>query len=140
MAEEESPPDVFVAVDTTQIARSVSALYISGSLNNFIYEYYIHHQADLKKYQSPGDFYTGFKNDELFNELVAYARKDSINLSGISDVDRSQVQIRVKALLARLLWRSQGYYFIMNQKDPVLKKAMELLESNNPMPSAVSKH
>ena len=34
-------PDVFVAVDTTQIARSVSALYISGTLNNFIYEYYI---------------------------------------------------------------------------------------------------
>jgi len=134
-------PDVFVAVDTTQIARSVSALYISGSLNNFIYEYYIHHQADLKKYQSPGDFYTGFKNDEaLWNELVAYARKDSINLSVISDADRSQVQIRVKALLSRLLWRSQGYYFIMNQKDPVMKKAMELLESNNPMPSAVSKH
>jgi hypothetical protein len=46
----------------------------------------------------------------------------------------------VKALLARLLWRTQGYFFIMNQKDPVLKKAMELLNSNSPMPSAVSKH
>ena len=134
-------PDVFVAVDTTQIARSVSALYISGSLNNFIYEYYIHHQTELRKYQSPADFYTEFKNDEaVWNDLVKYARKDSIYLSGVSDQDRSLVEIRVKALLARLLWRSQGYYFIMNQKDPVLKKAMELLESNNPMPSAVSKH
>ena len=82
-----------------------------------------------------------FKNDEaVWNDLVIYAKKDSINLSGVSDEDRGQVEIRVKALLARLLWRSQGYYFIMNQKDPVLKKAMELLESNNPMPSAVKLH
>ena len=91
--------------------------------------------------QSPADFYTGFKNDEaVWNDLVTYAKKDSIDLTGVSDEDRSQVEIRVKALLARLLWRSQGYFYIMNQKDPVLKKAMELLESNSPMPSAVSKH
>src|ERR1700755_1308520 len=99
------------------------------------------HQIELRKFQSPADFYAGFKNDEVvWNDLVSYARKDSIYLSGIFDQDRSQVEIRLEALLARLLWRSQGYYFIMNQKDPVLKKAMELLESNNPMPSAVSKH
>jgi carboxyl-terminal processing protease len=134
-------PDVFVALDTTQIARSVSALYISGTLNNFIYEYYIQHQAELKKFQTPADFYSGFRNDEdIWNNLIVYAKRDSINLTGITGEDRSQVEIRVKALLARLLWRTQGYFFIMNQKDPVLKKAMELLNSNSPMPSAVSKH
>ncbi|HEY2347506.1 MAG TPA: carboxyl-terminal protease, partial [Puia sp.] len=134
-------PDVFVAVDTTQISRNVSALYISGTLNNFIYEYYIHHQIELKKYLSPADFYAGFKNDEsLWTDMAVYAKKDSINLSVVSEEDRNQVELRMKALLARLIWRSQGYYFIMNQQDPVLKKAMELLASNNPMPSAVSKH
>jgi carboxyl-terminal processing protease len=134
-------PDVFVALDTTQIARSVSALYISGTLNNFIYEYYIHHQVELKKFQSPADFYSGFKNDgDIWKDLLVYAKKDSINLAGVSGEDRSQVEIRVKALLARLLWRTQGYFYIMNQKDPVLNKAMELLESNNPMPSAVKAH
>jgi carboxyl-terminal processing protease len=47
------------------------------------------------------------------------------------------VILRVKALLARLIWRTEGYYYVMNQVDPVMKKAVELLESNNPMPSAV---
>ncbi len=134
-------PDVFVALDTSQIARSVSALYISGTLNNFIYEYYIHHQAELKNFKTPADFYSGFKNNaDVWNSLVQYAKKDSIDLGEVSALDRSQVEIRVKALLARLLWRTQGYFYIINQQDPVVKKAMELLESNNPMPSAVKSH
>lgn len=134
-------PDVFVALDTSQIARSVSALYISGTLNNFIYDYYINHQTELKKFQSPADFYSGFKNDgDVWNSLVLYAKKDSIDIGEVPALDRSQVEIRVKALLARLLWRTQGYFYIMNQRDPVVKKARELLESNSPMPSAVKSH
>src|SRR5450631_3881078 len=134
-------PDVFVALDTTQISRNVSALYISGTLNNFIYEYYIRHQAELKKFLSPANFYSGFKNDAaLWNDLTSFAIKDSIDLRTIGTGDRNQVEIRVKAMLARLVWRSPGYYYVMNQTDPVLKKAMELLESNNPMPSAVKSH
>jgi carboxyl-terminal processing protease len=134
-------PDVFVALDTTQISREVSALFISGELNDFIFGYYIQHQADLKQFRTPAAFYTGFKKDaELWNDLIASAKKDSIDLEGVSASDRSQVEIRAKALLARLLWRTQGYFYIMNQRDPVMKKAMELLESNNPMPSAVKLH
>jgi carboxyl-terminal processing protease len=134
-------PDVFVALDTTQISRNVSALYIRGTLNNFIYEYYIRHQEELKQFQSPAAFNSGFKKvDQVWNELDGYAKKDSISLDGLGPVDRSQVEIRVKALLARMIWRSQGYFYIMNQTDPVLKKAMELLVSNSPMPSAVKTH
>jgi carboxyl-terminal processing protease len=131
-------PDVFVALDTVQVSRNVTALYISGTLNNFIYEYYIHNRADLKQFPSPAAFYTGFKKDaEVWNALTAYAKNDSISLESLGKNDREQVEIRVKALLARLVWRTYGYYYIMNQTDPVLKKAMEVLDSGNPMPSAV---
>ena len=134
-------PDVFVALDTTQVSRNVSALFISGSLNDFIYRYFITHQVELKHFHSPADFYAGFqKNDEVWNDLIKDARKDSIDLRGVSASDREQVEIRAKALIARLIWRTQGYFYVMNQKDLVVKKAMELLESNSPMPSAVKIH
>jgi carboxyl-terminal processing protease len=134
-------PDVFVALDTTQVSRNVSALFISGSLNDFVYGYFITHQSELKRFQSPADFYSGFrKDDEVWNDLVKDARKDSIDLRGVSTSDREQVEIRAKALIARLIWRTQGYFYVMNQKDLVVKKAMELLESNSPMPSAVKTH
>ena len=134
-------PDVFVAFDTALIPIPVRSLYLSGSLNNFIYEYYIRHQEELRKFQSPGAFYNGFKKEgEFWDELLSYTVKDSINLDGLAATDRNQVEIRVKALLARLIWRTQGYYFILNQSDPVLKKAMELLNAGSPMPSSVKTH
>jgi carboxyl-terminal processing protease len=69
-------PDVFVALDTNQVSRNVSALFISGSLNNFIYEYYIRHQSELKQFKSPAAFYSGFKRGaEMWNELVEFAKK-----------------------------------------------------------------
>jgi carboxyl-terminal processing protease len=131
-------PDVFVALDTTQIPREVSALYISGTLNDFVYQYFIRHQAELRKYPSVNAFRDGFSQDgEIWNDLRVYAKKDSIDLSRVGMADRNLVELRIKALLARMIWRTQGYFYIMNQSDPVLKKATELLESNSPMPSAV---
>ena len=131
-------PDIFVALDTTQISNEVSALYISGTLNNFIYAYYIHHRTELRQFQSPDIFYARFRKDaEIWKDLSEYAKKDTISLQDIGQEDQNQVEIRVKALLARLIWRTQGYFYIMNQTDPVLKKAMELLVTNNPIPSAV---
>jgi carboxyl-terminal processing protease len=134
-------PDVFVALDTSRISREVSELYVSGTLSNFVYQYFMHNQPELTKYQTPESFYTGFKKEnEIWNELCVYVKKDSIQLNGVGLTDREQVEIRVNALLARLIWHSKGYYYIMNQTDPVLKKAMELLESNSPIPSAVKSH
>jgi carboxyl-terminal processing protease len=128
-------PDVFVSIDTTQISRKITALYISGSMNDFIYQYYIRHQSELKQFQSPETFYSGFKKDEeIWNSLNLFAKKDSINLTGVNLTDRNQVEIRLKALLARFMWHTQGYFYVINQTDPVFKKATELLENNSSLP------
>ena len=131
-------PDVFVGLDTALIPANLRSIYLSGTLNNFIYDYFIRHQTELRKFQSPADFYRGFKKEsEIWEAFNKYVMRDSLSLDGITGADRSQVEIRINALLARLIWRTQGYYYIMNQTDPVVKKAMELLNSSNPMPSAV---
>lgn len=132
-------PDVFVAIDTNQISRKITSLYISGAMNDFIYQYYILNQTELKQFRAPETFYTGFRKDEdIWNSLTAFAKKDSINLDGVNPNDRQLVIIRLKALLARFVWHTQGYFYIMNQSDPVLKKAIELLDvgNNNLIPSA----
>ena len=128
-------PDLFVALDTSQISREVSTLYVSGTLSNFIYQYYIRHKAELQKYPSPAAFYSGFSTGQTFwNELVNEVKKDSIYLEGTTTSERQQVDIRIKALLARLIWHSAGYYYVMNQEDPVIKKAIGLLRSGSPTP------
>jgi len=128
-------PDIFVALDTLQFSASLNDLYLRGTLNNFVYAYFISHRAELKKFQTPAAFYSGFNPDaNIWNEFTNFAIKDSVDLKPVSAGDRSFLIIRVKALLARMIWRSQGYYYVVNQTDPVLKKATGLLESGNPAP------
>jgi carboxyl-terminal processing protease len=134
-------PDVFVALDTTQVSNNLSALYISGTLSNFVYEYYIHHQKELKLYATPVSFYNGFKADsQIIRELNNYIKKDTVNIDRMNPADKNQLNIRIKALLARLIWRTSGYYYIINQTDPVMKKAMELLANDNSIPAADKAH
>jgi carboxyl-terminal processing protease len=134
-------PDVFVSFDTSRISKSLTALYVGGTLGNYIYGYYIRHLPEFRQFRDAADFSARFNRDEeLWNGLVRYARQDSLSLGGISAADKSLLQIRIRALLARLAWRTQGYFQVMNQNDPVVKKALELLEDNKPMPSAGKLH
>lgn len=121
-------PDVFVPLDTSVYTRSVTKLYLDGRFNNFVYQYYIHNQPLFQPYKSPADFAARYKNTEdAWQQLVAYAQKDSINLQKVPQSDRKNIEERIKAYLARLKWRTQGFYEVYNSHDPVVLKAKEVL-------------
>ena len=123
-------PDIFVGLDTNKLSQNVSSLYITGTLNNFIYSYYIINAAALKKFKNPIDFASGFQDDEaMWNSLVRYAAKDTINIRSIPPKDKEILQNRLKALLARLIWRSEGFFVINNERDIVVKKAVEQMRN-----------
>jgi carboxyl-terminal processing protease len=118
-------PDIFVPIDTSGVQRSVTRLYLDGSFNNFIYNYYVAHIPELNQYNNPSDFARRYNAEEAWNQLVNFAKKDTVNLAPISGKDRADVERRMKAYLARYKWRSEGFYEVLNQDDPVVKKAME---------------
>ena len=121
-------PDVFVPVDTSLYASSITKLYLDGRFNNFVYQYYINNLPLFQKYKTPADFNTGYRNTEdAWNQLVTYAQKDSINLKNIPQDDKREVQDRIKAYLARFRWRTQGFYEVSNANDEVVKKARQVL-------------
>lgn len=121
-------PDVYVPVDTSIYTRSITKLYLEGRFHNFVYQYYIRNQQQFARYKSPADFANTFRNTEdAWKQLVAYALKDSINLEKVPAADRKNVEERIKAYLARLRWRTQGYYEVYNRYDPVVQKGKEIL-------------
>jgi len=122
-------PDVFVPIDTSAVAHGVTRLYLEGRFNNFVYKYYIDHEPLFQQYKSPADFTARYQNSEdAWNQLVDYALKDSIKLRNIPERDRRNIQDQIKAYLARLRWRTQGYYEVYNHYDPVVRKAVEVIE------------
>jgi carboxyl-terminal processing protease len=119
-------PRIFVGLDTGVLHHSIGKLYRSGSLNNFMYTYYIRHLDEINGYASPEHFTEKYNNlQDIWQELVSYSAKDSIDLGNVSASDKEYLQKRIKAQLARYKWRSQGYYEVLNSADPVVKKAME---------------
>ena len=121
-------PDVFVPLDTTSIDTSISQLYRKNTIGNFVYRYYVHHNGLFQQYKTPAEFAMGFRvSAPIMEELVNFAKTDSINLNGISEKDRQFLSERLKSLFARQIWRTEGFYEVNNMDDPTVKKGLEEL-------------
>ncbi len=122
-------PDIFIGFDTSTLSRSTTTLYVDGTLNRFVYTYYIQHLSAFQGFKDPAAFAAGFHDDEkLWNALTTYARKDTVNLSSVPAREKEVLQRRLRALLARQIWRTEGYYEISNAFDPVVNKALEVVK------------
>ena len=130
-------PKIFVGLDTGSFHQNVNELFGSGLLNDFIYKYYIDHIDEINKYNSPDEFIANYNNDESrWQELVNYAAKEKIDLTKISAHDKDFLQKRIKALLARYKWRTEGFYEVINNSDPAIKKALEIIMTPKPKPKS----
>ena len=119
-------PDIFVGFDTTTLAKNITSLYVEGTLNRFIYSYYIQHMSVFQGFKTPAEFVAGFHGDEqLWSSLTTFAARDTIDLRTIGPKDKELLQHRIKALMARQIWRIEGYYEVSNAYDPVVTKALE---------------
>jgi carboxyl-terminal processing protease len=119
-------PDIFVPLDTSSFSPGLTGLYASNILSNFIYNYFIQHKNELKSFKTPLDFANGFTGDEArWYEFVTYAAKDSIQLGKLALPEKKVAQRRIRSLLARQVWRTEGYFEVLNHADPVVKRAME---------------
>ncbi len=122
-------PDVFVPFDTTTQSRAISQMYMKGTMSNFVYNYYMTHKAALQALKTPGELYNQFKPGEAeWQQLLDFARKDSIDVSTISANAKADILQRIPPMLARQIWRTEGYFEVSNQTDSTIKKALEVLK------------
>jgi len=122
-------PDIFISFDTTAQPKEVLQLYMKGTLNNFVYEYYVQNKQYLRTFKTPIDLYNQFKPGEKeWQQLSSFAKKDTVDLSNISTVAKTDLLKRFQSLLARQIWRAEGYYELSNETDPMIKKALEALK------------
>lgn len=124
-------PDVFVPIDTNNIQRNVTELYLEATFNTFVYNYYLHNLPQFDQYKSAVDFAQRFTGiDEVWDQLIEYAKKDTIYLKNIPERDQQGIKERLKAYLARYKWRAEGFYEVLNMDDTAVKKALEVLKAN----------
>lgn len=124
-------PDVFVAMDTTGGSDFLSALNSKGVISEFAYTYVDRNRTALGKFKSFKDFNTNFQvNEAIMKQLLDFAAKDSIKADekGLK-VSGQIIRTQLKALIARQIWKNDGFYPVIHTIDNTFKRAIELVET-----------
>jgi carboxyl-terminal processing protease len=111
-------PDVFVSIDTLGTFNNM--LY--SELNPFIFKYIDNNRKEMNKWELY-DFVKNFdKSDKIFNQYISEL---DINFP-IPPAAREDLKRYFKAIMARNLFDETGYFMIVQKKDNMILKVIEL--------------
>jgi len=123
-------PDYFVATDTAAFGKTTAKLFSKGTITDFGYRYFMLNSKSLLNYKSAADFVKNYSLDTYswltFEEM---ALVDSVGVKNLSSKERMYIDDALKLSLARQLFRNEGFYETLNQKDAVVRKALEILKA-----------
>ena len=125
-------PDIFVPIDTTKITDYYTDLWRKGIPNKFVYKYVDDNRKKLTKQYS--DF-TLFNNEYEFdenklNKFIKFAKKEGVEENKEElNTSKDIIKLQLKALIASNLWGTSEYYQVINQINPIFKKAVEVLDN-----------
>jgi carboxyl-terminal processing protease len=123
-------PDYFVALDTSVKYFDVfTKLYNANTLNNFVFTYYKEHKNYFDNFKTITAFANIFSiTPEIWNNFKNYCTQDKISVTGLNEPQQNYIKDRLIQLFARQLFRSNGVFEVLNKKDVIVQKAMEVLK------------
>lgn len=122
-------PDYFIPIDTTGKSDWLYDVLAKNMINTFVFDYVDEHRKQLQTYKSAIEFHENFEISEvLFNEFVELSKEKGVQYRA-SEIENSKdwLKTRIKALIARQEWNDEGFFRSVNSSDPMLTKALELL-------------
>lgn len=119
-------PDIFVALDTSKTSFASTKLFLKGTIGTFAYVFYLQNRETLRQYKLTNDFAENFTfSNKSWMQFSDRAKKDSIDLEKISSIEKNVIIQRIRAAIARQIWRNEGYFEVMNKQDKTVRKAVE---------------
>lgn len=119
-------PDVFVPIDTTRYFSNIHF----RRLNDFVFDYADTHRREFENLQID-DFISDFdKDDKVFN---AYVKTLPEKLRNIHGEEKENLKMYLNALFAQQLFDVNAYYRVINKKDIMIKKVLELNKEGYPI-------
>jgi carboxyl-terminal processing protease len=120
-------PDVFVPLDTTE---DFDYLYkVRIFVREFIYKQYSAQPGVLDEYKSLADFSTRYTVSPAMEAAFKTALKEQKFMVDEKRYAKLETKInqQLKAYLAQQKWQTDGFYYILNQDDKVVRKALEVM-------------
>ena len=125
-------PDYFVPLDTTQYTRFHRQLAARSYIINANLKYIDVNRKQLRnRFATFADFNARYEVPESFvNDVLEAAAKDSIKPKDEQELQQTlpRLRLQLKALVARDLWDMSQYFQVINEENPIVRKAVELFE------------
>ncbi len=128
-------PDYFVALDSTRFSKQYRQLSAKNLIVNTSLKYMDKQRKKLtKSYPTFEKFQKNFQvPQDVIDGILAEGEKQEIKPKDEAEKSKTieNIQLIMKGLIARDLWDMSEYYAIIYANDEVVRKAVELMESNN---------
>ena len=122
-------PDVIVPLASSLQDTLIMQLYLSNTLSNFVYRLYKNNRTYFNSFKTPDELAKGFMPASAeWNAFVAAAAQDNIVANNVSASGKAYLLQSIKILMARQIWRTEGYYQLQNATDSTVAKALQHLK------------
>jgi len=125
-------PDIFIPIDTSFSSQYFTAL--RQQIPQFMSRWMENKNRATMSSALPEFAQTYTVSDEMLEELATYAEKQGTKKSpGELAKSRNELKLQLKARLAKTLFGDEGLYKILNDDDPAVEKAVQVLNSGQPV-------
>lgn len=124
-------PDEFVPLDTLQYTKFHRQLAAKSIIINANLKYIDNNRKQLKKqYPTFESFRDSFQVPQsVIDGIMAEAEKQKVKAKDDAELQRTlpYLRLQLKALIARDLWDMNEYFQLMNTKNHIVQRALQLI-------------
>ena len=125
-------PDVFVPFDTTKYTDYHRKIIAKGVFNQTVMEYLENQKNVIKNgFVTFDNYNVNYSVPEtLLEKMVENATKEKIEFNEEQfEKSKDLIALDIKAYIARSIWEEGSYYKVINTKDEIIQKALEVLKN-----------
>lgn len=120
-------PDYIIRQE--KLTNYTASLLRENAFSEYVINYYTAHKEISAQYKTLAEFNRNFRfNDAQVNDFVSFAVSKGVEMNNTEFAkDKEYIAFRLKAHLARNLWKNDGWYTVLTPIDVQVRKAMESL-------------
>ncbi|HON18782.1 MAG TPA: S41 family peptidase [Salinivirgaceae bacterium] len=121
-------PDIFVPIDTSQSSKFTLEAQQRGLEYQFSYDFADKHRNELSAFTDPQKLELHLDKINIISTFAAFAVSKNIKANDFNTQPADKYYVKqIKALIIRNILGDSVYYRIMNEIDPTVNKALEVL-------------
>ena len=129
-------PDIFVSSDTTNHTSYSQEAFTRGLISRFALQYSEKNRPTLSQYKSYEEMVRYLDTQPILDNFVEYATKKGLKRR--NNLIAKSKDVLTRSLYSHIIYQMQGmleHVKYVNQDDPTVQKAVEILEKGEAFPS-----